>query len=374
MAEKLYSAIGLMSGTSMDGIDLAMIETDGEGEVRFGPFATRSYDAATRHLLREAVAIARALQHRDERPAKLTEAEHVVTKAHADVVNDFLRAGDFDPGSIDVVGFHGQTVLHRPAAGLTVQLGDGEALAALVGIPVVYDFRAADMAAGGQGAPFVPAYHHALFEAEGLEGPVAIVNLGGVGNVSWCAKGRNPIAFDTGPGNALLDDWMLERTGSPMDEDGRTALAGTCHEGIVAELMAHPFFAVPPPKSLDRNAFSKDAVASLSIEDAAATLAGFTAASVATASRFFPTPPRSWIVCGGGARNPALLRELARRCEAPVVVADDLGWSSTLMEAQAFAYLAVRSLRGLPLSFPSTTGAREAVTGGVYVSPKGKAA
>ncbi len=365
----LTRAIGLMSGTSMDGIDLALLETDGEAVLSMGPSTSLSYEDADRALLREAVEAARSLTDRRSRPGKLPEAEQRVTACHAALVTRFMTAERLGVRDVDVVGFHGQTVLHRPEAGLTVQIGDGPALAAAIGLPVVHDLRAADMAAGGQGAPFVPVYHRALVACADLGSPVAILNLGGVGNITYIEAGRDPIAFDTGPGNALLDDLILERTGAPMDRDGLLAAAGRADETALSVLLDHKYFRAAPPKSLDRDAFRRDAVSGLSVEDAAATLVAFTASAVAIGLDWLPHPPASIVVCGGGARNPAMLRSLAQRVSAKVSTADEVGWSADMMEAQAFAYLAVRSLKGLPLSFPSTTGVPVPLTGGVLARP-----
>lgn len=361
---KALTAIGLMSGTSMDGVDVAGLVTDGETIEVFGPTGERPYTPPEREVLRAALAAARGLTDRSERPGVLAEAERIVTAAHAEAVEALLAAEGMTAADVDVVGFHGQTVLHRPERRLTVQIGDGPALAAKLGIDVVHDLRAADVAAGGQGAPFVPAYHRAIVRRQGWELPVAILNLGGVGNVTLVGEG-DPVAFDTGPGNALIDDWVLRRAGAPFDEGGRIAAAGHVDGTALAQLMANAYFDRPPPKSLDRNDFSLDPVERLSVEDGAATLAAFTAASVATAGRWLPRPASRWVVAGGGARNPTLLAMLADRLSAPIVTADAAGLSSSHIEAQAFAYLAVRSLKGLPLSFPTTTGVPEPITGGV---------
>ena len=335
-----------------------------------GPSLSFAYGAEERELLRRALADALAIEHRDERPGVLAAAERLVGRRHAELVADFLRTHGIAPGEIDVVGFHGQTVLHRPHRRLTVQIGDGQALADETGLAVVYDMRGADVAAGGQGAPLVPAYHQALVRAADLAGPVAVLNLGGVSNITYLDGAADPVAFDTGPANALLDDLMLERTGDAMDEDARHALAGRVDEAILAQLMTHPYFAEKPPKSLDRNAFSRAAVASLSTQDAAATLAAFTAKSAAASLRWLPRPPALWVVSGGGARNPAILDFLRQETGAAIRTADDLGWSASMMEAQAFAYLAVRSLKGLPLTFPSSTGVPHRLSGGILSTPR----
>ena len=362
-------AIGLMSGTSMDGVDVAMIETDGVADIVAGPSLEMPYSDADRLLLRGALADAVALTNRRSRLGRLEAAETLITDRHVRAVQTFLDANKLTAAEIDVIGFHGQTVLHRPQDRLTVQIGDGAALAKATGIPVVSDMRAADVAAGGQGAPLVPVFHRALVEASGSTEPVAVLNLGGVGNVTFVAKGEAPVAFDTGPGNALLDDFMFERTGTAMDQDGRHALAGAVDATVLAALLDHPYFAQRPPKSLDRNAFSRQPVDVLSTEDGAATLCAFTAESAARALLWSPAIPTRWVVCGGGARNPALLDALRQRVNATVLTAEALGWSSGMMEAQAFAYLAVRALRGLSLTYPSTTGAPQPLTGGVISIP-----
>jgi anhydro-N-acetylmuramic acid kinase len=362
---RLFRAIGLMSGTSMDGVDVALIETDGESEVRLGPFLCRPYSESDRALLRRALEDARQIDARSERPGVLPEAERAITERHIEAVQAFLGANNIDHGTIDIVGFHGQTVLHRPETRLTVQIGDGHELARRTGIPVAFDFRAPDVAAGGHGAPLVPVFHRALAEAAGLESPVVILNLGGVANLTYLAgRGADPLAWDTGPGNALLDDLMLKRTGAVMDVGGQTAAAGKVDEAALAQLLAHPYFALPPPKSLDRNAFASAAVASLATADAAATLVAFTAASIAAALRHLPAPPRHLVAAGGGTRNLLLMAEIARLSGLPCEPAESLGWSADAMEAQAFAYLAVRSRAGLPLTFPTTTGVPRPMTGG----------
>jgi anhydro-N-acetylmuramic acid kinase len=368
----LQRAIGLMSGTSMDGVDVAYLETDGDKVVRQGATSFRPYGTDDRVLLRVALAEAASLSDRAARPPTIAACEDMVTARHAEAVERFLYAQNMSAQDVDVIGFHGQTVIHRPKQRLTVQIGDGQGLADRLGIPVVHDFRAADVAAGGEGAPVVPVYHRALIESAAVEGPVAFLNIGGVANVTYVNDGSEPVACDTGPGNALLDDLMLSRIGVAMDRDGRSANFGRVDEAILAELLKHPYFDAPPPKSLDRNAFSGAAVDALGLEDAAATLTAFTAASVARVMPLLPEMPRELIVCGGGARNPVLLRELAARVTAEVRTAADYGWSVDSMEAQAFAYLAVRSLRGLPLTFPGTTGAPRALTGGKLASPSGQ--
>ncbi|MFD2249085.1 anhydro-N-acetylmuramic acid kinase [Pseudochelatococcus lubricantis] len=375
MSEGILRVIGLMSGTSMDGIDVALVETDGEIIHRLGPAGFHPYDTADRALLRKAIATATTLTDREARPDELADAEDMVTHRHIRAIDSFLSSCQFNPGEVDLIGFHGQTVLHRPEAGLTVQIGDGQKLATHVGVPVVYDFRAADVAVGGQGAPLVPLFHRALVRAADLDGPVAVLNLGGVANVTYVESADDNvlIACDTGPANALIDDFMLKRTGIPIDRGGVHASQGKVNESVVSGLMHNAFFLLPPPKSLDRNAFDLPDLSALSVEDGAATLTEFSARAVAHIVPLLPHAPRLWIVCGGGAHNAELVRRIGANTGAKVIVADDLGWSGDAMEAQAFAYLAVRSLRGLPLTLPGTTGVAAPTTGGVLAEPAAEA-
>lgn len=365
----MLKAIGLMSGTSLDGVDVALIETDGERIGASGPTGYRAYSASERDLLRKALADAAPMTTRDARPGVLAEAEQLVTRAHTEAIENFLKANNLSRDAIDVAGFHGQTVLHRPEQKLTVQIGDGVALAKAVGIPVVFDLRAADVAAGGQGAPLVPVYHRALVRMLDRDGPAVVVNIGGVANITFI-DGETLIACDTGPGNALLDDFMLRRMGEAVDRDGCTAAKGRFDEEWIARALRRPFFAKPPPKSLDRNDFAALSVDGMNTQDGAATLTAFTAASIAMIAPMLPGLPSSWIVVGGGASNPTLMRMLRERlAPAAVTRGSDLGWSGDAIEAQAFAYMAVRSLKGLPLTFPGTTGVPAPLNGGVLAKP-----
>jgi anhydro-N-acetylmuramic acid kinase len=368
------SAIGLMSGTSYDGVDVALINTDGEDVGRVGPSGYRAYSEAERALLRRAMASAANLASRDDRPAFLAEAETLVNDIHAETVETFMAAHGLPASEIGVIGFHGQTVLHKPERRITVQLGNGTALAARLGIPVVYDFRAADVAAGGQGAPMVPVFHRAMARLLDRVQPIAVLNLGGVANLTFIDGDNELVACDIGPGNALIDDFLRLRTGTARDDDGQAAAAGTVDEAAVARVLEHPFFARRPPKSLDRNAFrtwvaEEGALGNKTTEDGAATLTAITVASIARVVPVLPRPPAGWIVAGGGARNPTLMRMLKAQL-APVAIetADTVGWSADALEAQAFAYLAVRSLRGLPISFPATTGVPQPLTGGLLAN------
>lgn len=351
----------------MDGIDLAVIRTDGGTVGGFGPEDTVPYDSALRDRLGGAVADPDALGA-GEREA----LERDLTDAHAAAVEGFLARHGLDRDAIGVVGFHGHTLVHRPERRLTAQLGDGGRLARRIGIDVVNDFRAADVAAGGEGAPLAPLYHAAL--AKSLPRPLAVLNLGGVGNVTFIDDGGDGdavLAFDTGPGNAMIDDWVRARAGLPFDADGRLAASGRVRPEALGHLLADPYFARPAPKSLDRNAFKATALEGLSAADGAATLAAFTAGSVAAALPHLPSPPRRWLVTGGGRRNPVVMAALGRNLGAPVDPVEAVGWSGDALEAQAFAYLAVRSLYGLPLSLPTTTGVPAPATGGALHRVRG---
>lgn len=363
-------AIGFMSGTSMDGVDVTLVESDGEGIARRGEGYLRDYSAAERNLIDAAVAAARDVSDRNARPKALAHAEAAVTLAHIDAMQIFLERNKLTPADIDVAGFHGQTVLHRPEEGLTIQLGDGGLLARETGIDVVYDMRADDMAHGGQGAPLVPVYHRALAREAGLDFPVAIVNVGGVANVTWIGRDGEMIAFDTGPGNAMLDDWVSSKTDGRIDEDGKLGAKGRVNNAALGQLLASPYFSKKPPKSLDRNGFSLSKLGILSLEDGAATLTRFTAEALALSAKHMPHVPSKWVICGGGARNPTMMSGFRETLPGPVVSADELGWSGAFLEAEAFAFLAIRSLKGLPLTFPATTGVREPMTGGVLVKAK----
>ncbi len=360
------NVLGLMSGTSMDGVDAALLTTDGETIDAFGPRHLRSYTEQEREILRNALAGAAHVSERDQRPPVLAMAERMVTDAHGEAVQSLLAD---NPGLIvDLVGFHGQTVLHAPERRLTVQIGDGAVLAKRLGLPVVFDLRANDVAAGGQGAPLVPIYHRALVARAGLGGTVAVVNIGGVANLTRVDADGTLVAGDTGPGNALLDDFVRVRMGKTMDRGGALAGAGAVDEGALAGLLADPWFGRPMPKSIDRGRFSAGALADLSTEDGAATLTAFTAATIAKGITVAGGADRVVLV-GGGARNPVMAAMIARALRVPMVRAADLGWSADFIEAEAFAYLAARSLRGLPITFPGTTGVGRATTGGRLVQP-----
>ena len=360
MASSFLRALGLMSGTSVDGVDVALIETDGERVASFGPTLTLPYPDEARRIIRAAFG---ATAETDATRA----AERLVTELHIDAVRAWAAESGIAPETLDLVGFHGQTITHQPDRRFTWQIGDGAGLAQALGVRVVSDLRSADVAAGGQGAPLVPVYHAAL--AANLPRPLAVVNVGGVGNVTWIGADGSLLAFDTGPGNGPIDDWCARRAGQRYDKDGALAAAGKVDRGRVLRFAEHRFFAKVPPKSLDRGDFNDGWADGLSVVDGAATLTRGTARAIALASKHFPAPVVQWVICGGGARNPSLLRAIAEETNCNVVTAADLGWDGDALEAQAFAFLAVRSVRGLPLTFPGTTGAPCPMTGGRLSEP-----
>ena len=352
--------LGFMSGTSLDGVDAAIIATDGERIDGFGPAVLLPFTAGERAALSAATEDAVRTDGRT-RPASFDAAEAVLLDVHVRAARAVL--GQDGAGSIDLIGFHGQTVIHRPARGLSIQLGDAGALARALGVPVIADLRQADLEAGGQGAPLVPVYHAALAPLIGAELPIAFLNVGGVANLSWLGRDGGMIAFDTGPGNGLIDLMVQARGVGRYDDGGRLAASGAVDAAALATLLGARYFAQAGPKSLDRHDFPLDAVAGLSTEDAAATLTAFTAEAVALAARRLPEPPLRWLVCGGGRHNPALMRALNARlgaCEST----DAHGLRGDFIEAEAMAYLAARSVRGLPLTFPTTTGVARPTPGG----------
>lgn len=362
-AQRSVLSLGLMSGTSLDGVDAALLMTDGETAGSAGHALTVPYPDELRRAIRSVLG--------GEGP--VAEVERALTLFHAEVAETLLaRAGSPE---VAVVGFHGHTILHQPDKRRTWQIGDGALLAEKLGIPVVNDFRSADVAAGGHGAPLMPAFHAAL--ATGAERPLAVLNIGGVANVTWIGADGAMLAFDTGPGNALVDDWILHHTGELYDKDGAIAARGTPDGEAVDRFLAHPYFAKKPPKSLDRDDFrvwADSLVAGKNVADGAATLAAFTIAAIASARQWLPAAPGTWLVCGGGRLNATLMAGLRQSLRANVEAVESRGWDGDALEAQGFAYLAVRSLLNLPLSWPGTTGAPEPMKGGrVHHPPAGGA-
>lgn len=352
--------IGLMSGTSLDGIDVALIKTDGEHIAEIGAFASYPYDEAFKAVVRPAFG----------QNQTTVGVDDVVTDRHIQAVQRFMQSHGVAQDQVELVGFHGQTLFHDPAQGQTVQAGNGQRMADALGCEVVYDFRTADVQAGGQGAPLVPIYHGAL--AQDLPKPLAVLNLGGVGNVTWIGPDQEILAFDTGPASALIDDWVLRHTGEAFDQDGKMAQAGMIHDDAVNSFIQHPYFRAVAPKSLDRDEFH-DFVAplvdDLPPEDGAATLTAFTVASIMVAQGQFPDDVALWVVCGGGRLNRAIMSGLQAFLPVPILKSEDVGWNGDAIEAQAFAYLAARTKAGLPITFPKTTGAPKALKGGIVCRP-----
>lgn len=368
-------SIGLMSGTSMDGIDAALIETDGEGLVRTLDFLSVPYPEAMRAKLRRAMEIALAADAPGPDP-ELDAIALDLTVAHDEAVAALYDQAGVGPDDVAVIGFHGQTVAHRPERGWTWQIGDGALLAKLAGTAVVSDFRSADVANGGQGAPLVPAYHRALVEplrevpGLGCRQAVAVLNLGGVGNLTWFGQRDDDIlAFDTGPGNALIDDWVRQHGAGSHDAGGAIAASGAVREDVLTAMLDLPWFDQPPPKSLDRHDFSLQPVRGLSLADGAATLTAFTAETVRIGLGHAPEPTARLLVTGGGRHNATLMRMLADRLNMPVDPVEAVGWNGDGLEAEAFAYLAVRVLYGLPTSYPATTGVAAPTIGGQLHRP-----
>ncbi len=365
--KSVWRVLGLISGTSLDALDAAIIETDGREVIALGASGARVW----REDERQAITAAIAAAHKGRRQAaEIVRADEVITRAHCDFAAEFLRR----EGAVDLIGMHGQTIYHAPAERRTLQLGSAVDLARHCGVPVVADFRAADVAAGGQGAPLAPLYHWALARKLGLTTPLAVANIGGVANITLIASEAESslIAFDTGAGNGALDDWMAVKTGQPFDRDGRAAAAGKADQGIIGRWLSQPFFIAPPPKSLDRGDFSLEALleicpllAHLSVEDGAATLAGFTCRALVRALEFLPVLPRSLIITGGGRHNRAFMTLLKAYSPCPVQSAEQAGMRGDSLEAEAFAYLAARTKRGLPITLPRTTGVRAPLGGGV---------
>ncbi len=350
MAEnKVYTAIGLMSGTSLDGIDVALVRTDGMDSTELLDSCAFSYKESTREAIRK------VFGSRYSSP-EIVEVEKLVTLEHAQAV----KGAGFQA---DIIGFHGQTIIHDPSQKFTWQIGDSALLAQGTGIDVIGDMRQADVKAGGQGAPLLPLCHRSF--ASEVEKPIAILNLGGVGNITWLGKERTDIlAFDTGPANALIDDLVKEKTGKSYDSDGRLAKAGTPNQGMIDDWLSHAYFKKPAPKSLDRDEWQVRRAYDLPLEDAVATLASFTVQSVFQSLELLPDKPRALYVAGGGRHNVYMMEKLQEKLGYGVKAVEDLGWNGDMLEAQGFAYLAVRSLLGLALTLPTTTGIAEPMTGG----------
>jgi len=371
----LMRVLGFMTGTSLDAVDMAVLETDGEAIEAFGPAGERKLSEPVRELMLAATQEALKWPRGAPEPAIFAEAARAGADEHLAAADEFLTTHGLKWSDLDLIGMHGQTVLHeRPAEGRpgrTVQLGDAQLVATRTGVPVAHDFRSADMAAGGEGAPLAPIYHLARARHGGLKAPLAVLNVGGVANVTVWSGGEAITAFDTGPGNGMIDLLVQARGAGRFDEGGRFASVGRVDAGVLSALLGHPYFQAPPPKSLDRYDFALAPLEKLELEDAAATLVAFTAEGVRLALDRFDTPPRELIVTGGGRLNPQIMRALAERLSAPVRPAEEVGWRGDSVEAEAIAYLAARTARGLPISFPTTTGVAAPTTGGRIRAPRG---
>ncbi len=365
--------LGFMTGTSLDAVDMAVLETDGETIAAFGPAGERKLSEPVRKLVLAATAAARDWPRNTPEPPVFAEASAAIAREHLEAAGAFLAEHELAWADIDLIGMHGQTVLHeRPKdgqPGRTVQLGDAVWLANQSGVPVAFDFRSADVAAGGEGAPLAPIYHLARARAAEMAAPLAVLNLGGVANVTlWPGVGEL-VAFDTGPGNGMIDLLVQARGAGRFDDKGNYASVGMVDESLLRALLAHPYFDAPPPKSLDRYDFSLEPLEELKLEDAAATLVAFTAEAVKVGFQKLDTSPGVVIVCGGGRHNPEIMKALRERLKAQVLSAEDVDWRGDAIEAEAFAYLAARTARDLPISFPATTGAPTPMTGGRIVRP-----
>jgi len=374
MKRTQYIALGLMSGTSLDGVDAAFIETDGKTLFRTGPSLMLPYTELDRETLMSATQAALRWKFDGPQPNSFVAAEAVIARTHIRAVKKLCLANPEWARDLAMIGFHGQTIIHIPPSGATkgrtLQLGDGALLAEKTGFPVYYDFRSADVKAGGQGAPLAPIFHKALVAKRKLDLPAAVLNIGGVANVTLVTSKNHLIASDTGPGNGPLDDWMSQNGLGAFDADGRLASKGTPNFHIVKQWLDREFFQKELPKSADRHDFHViNDLDELSVEDGAATLAAFTALSSIYTLQAMHETPNTLIVCGGGRHNKAMLWMLAEHSTAKVLTADAVGWNSDAIEAQAFAYLAVRSRLGLPISFPMTTGVAKPMTGGRLAMP-----
>ena len=355
------TALGLMSGTSLDGVDAALLVTDGVDIFEKGAGLSRPYDMEMRADLKSVL----GEQSRND-AEKIKEVERKMTLFHAQVVQELLDCAGVDSRDVDIIGFFGQTLYNRPDEGISIQIGDGDLLALKTGVPVVNRFRNADVQNGGQGGPLLAAYHAALTAQ--MEKPVAVLNIGGVANVTWIGENGEIRAFDTGPGNVLIDEWVMRKCGMNFDFDGNLAASGHADEKIITALMRKKFFKKLPPKSADRSDFNfaLEHLEGMNAADGAATLTALSAAAVAQSVEFLPVAPKKWILCGGGANNPTLVRMIKQALNGDVVCASDVHWDGNLMEAQGVAFLAARSLFGLPLSFPGTTGVAQSMCGGLY--------
>ena len=363
-----------MTGTVLDGnIDVAIIKTDGESIFEFGPWALVPYSEHTIKLIKQAVVIAKAWNFKSSEPEIFAKAEVAITREQTGAVEKVVKSAGLSLNEISAIGFHGQTILHRPPKptqlGKSRQLGDGQLMAELLKTTVIYDFRANDLKEGGQGAPISPIYHVALLKKLALESRPAVLNLGGVANLTYWDGKDSIIAFDTSSANAPINDWISQHTGKNMDENGTIAQTGKVNASLLSKLLNHPYFQQNFPKSLDRNSFTSSMVDGLNLEDGAATLTAFCGAALDKALNLLPNRPQKIVLCGGGRKNKTLVNEIRKRAHIEPIMSEDCGWRGDALEAECFAYLAVRSLRKLPISFPNTTGVPHPISGGQIAIP-----
>lgn len=357
---KIFRALGAMSGTSVDGVDIAIIETDGITTKSLHPSITFSYPHAFQEKIKALFHKGSADRATDIKEFKVKKMAKEIANAHTEAINAYLNKYEIDKSTIDVVGIHGQTIGHDPDNGYTCQICDGQEVANQTDIPVINDFRIDDVNAGGQGAPLVPIYHRAMLRSLNQPFPIAVVNIGGVANITWIGENEHDLlGFDTGPGNAPIDDWMLLKVGRSFDMDGKFAAKGAINETILHQMLDHPYFNQTPPKSLDRQDFTFHPVQDLSTEDGAATLTALTAQTIAQSIQHLPAAPKKWIITGGGRHNKTLMKMLAEKINAPVETTEDINLDGDGIEAQAFAFFAVRKLLNLPITFPGTTGRKQ---------------
>jgi len=362
--KKVFTAIGMMSGTSLDGVDVALLKTDGLTVFERGPNLFMPYEDDLKSQLRSCFGL------RSDVDGRVLRAAAALTDVHVAAIAEFLKVHNLKGEDIDLIGFHGQTILHDPDNGFTWQIGEPDRLARETGIGVVADMRMDDVKAGGQGAPLVPVYHQALMQEH--EKPVALLNIGGVSNITYIGTNDEDLmAFDTGPGNALIDKWVNENSDKNYDKDGALGLSGSVDHAVIEAWLQNDYFAQPVPKSLDvMKSWDTECAAiaekKWSLEDGAATLACYTAKTAALAAGYYDAAPHAWYICGGGRHNKAIMNYLSAILPCEVRAVDDLALDGDFMEAEAFAFLAVRAYKGLALTYPQTTGVKEPVSGGVF--------
>jgi anhydro-N-acetylmuramic acid kinase len=378
-SKEVYTVIGLMSGTSLDGVDAALLQTDGLEHIQPLAYTTLPYAPEIRSVIRG------AFGRTDLLDPRVVDASKLVTDRHVQAIEALLKEAGWNK-PLDLIGFHGQTIYHAPAEGKTIQIGNARHLASHFKIQTVSDFRSQDVAQGGQGAPLAPLYHFARVQSDRLSLPCAVLNIGGVSNITYIGSNEEEqdlLAFDCGPGNALMDDLMLERTGQAFDQGGARAAQGQADMNIIKDWMGDTFFAQNPPKSLDRDEWDiarlgplRHSLDEMPLEDALATLSHFTVSGILKALEHLPKKPKALYLCGGGRLNTHLvtvLTQALKRRAIDCLDVNDLGWNGDALEAECFGYLAVRSVKNLPLSLPRTTGVKEPCSGGVFSIPSGNA-